>query len=104
MTRDWLLKSEGSSPPQVVGFFGGRTAAGAVLLASAALIIADKTDVRRSRVREKDPMLFDVHDRVNYAVTATMIRNAPAIRRLLLRIRLYGNAGTRRYFDFDYGR
>ena len=36
---------------------------------TAALIIADKTDVRRSRVRAKDPILFDVHDRVNYAVT-----------------------------------
>ena len=35
---------------------------------SAALIIADKTDVRRSRVRNHDPMTFDIHDRVNYAV------------------------------------
>ncbi len=34
---------------------------------SAALIIADKTDVRRSRVRGKDKTLFDIHDRVNYA-------------------------------------
>ena len=41
---------------------------------AAALIIADKTDVRRSRVRGKDPILFDVHDRVNYAVTGTRIR------------------------------
>ena len=36
---------------------------------SAALIIADKTDVRRSRVREKPKASFDIHDRVNYAVT-----------------------------------
>ena len=36
---------------------------------SAALIIADKTDVRRSRVREKERATFDIHDRVNYAVT-----------------------------------
>ena len=35
---------------------------------SAALIIADKTDVRRSRVREKERAAFDIHDRVNYAV------------------------------------
>ena len=35
---------------------------------SAALIIADKTDVRRNRVRTKDPVQFDIHDRVNYAV------------------------------------
>lgn len=36
---------------------------------SAALIIADKTDVRRSRVSEKDSTKFDIHDQVNYAVT-----------------------------------
>lgn len=35
---------------------------------SAALIIADKTDVRRSRVRNNDFLTFDIHDRVNYAV------------------------------------
>lgn len=35
---------------------------------SAALIIADKTDVRRSRVRNADMRSFDIHDRVNYAV------------------------------------
>ena len=35
---------------------------------SAALIIADKTDVRRSRVRNTDITSFDIHDRVNYAV------------------------------------
>ncbi|MBE6038973.1 MAG: HD domain-containing protein [Anaerofustis stercorihominis] len=36
---------------------------------SAALIIADKTDVRRNRVRTKDKAAFDIHDRVNCAVT-----------------------------------
>ena len=36
---------------------------------AAALILADKTDVRRSRVREKPKASFDIHDRVNYAVT-----------------------------------
>ena len=35
---------------------------------AAALILADKTDVRRSRVRPKDLHTFDIHDRVNYAV------------------------------------
>lgn len=35
---------------------------------SAALIIADKTDVRRSRVRNRELHTFDIHDRVNYAV------------------------------------
>ncbi len=35
---------------------------------AAALILADKTDVRRSRVRNTDIISFDIHDRVNYAV------------------------------------
>ncbi len=35
---------------------------------SAALIIADKADVRRSRVRNNDFTSFDIHDRVNYSV------------------------------------
>lgn len=35
----------------------------------AALILADKSDVRRSRVRQNKPSDFDIHDRVNYAVT-----------------------------------
>ena len=34
----------------------------------AAVIIADKTDVRRSRVRNKETIFADIHDRVNYAV------------------------------------
>ena len=34
---------------------------------AAALILADKTDVRRSRVRNRDTIRFDIHDRVNWA-------------------------------------
>jgi len=36
---------------------------------SAALILADKSDVHRSRVRNQDVSTFDIHDRVNFAVT-----------------------------------
>lgn len=35
---------------------------------AAALILADKSDVRRSRVRNRDALSFDIHDRVNYSV------------------------------------
>ncbi|MBO5092526.1 MAG: HD domain-containing protein [Clostridia bacterium] len=35
---------------------------------SAALILADKSDVRRTRVRNSDMTKFDIHDRVNYSV------------------------------------
>ena len=41
---------------------------------AAALILADKTDVRRSRVRNKDLASFDIHDRVNYAVEESVTR------------------------------
>lgn len=38
---------------------------------AAALILADKTDVRRSRVRNRDFATFDIHDRVNYAALSS---------------------------------
>lgn len=41
---------------------------------AAALIIADKSDVRRSRVREKNEIDFDIHDRVNYSVKKTTVK------------------------------
>ena len=41
---------------------------------SAALILADKSDVRRSRVRTTDPAKFDIHDRVNYSVTKSELK------------------------------
>ena len=43
---------------------------------AAALIIADKTDVRRSRVRNRSVAQFDIHDRVNYSVTVSEVKIA----------------------------
>ncbi|MBQ8514835.1 MAG: HD domain-containing protein [Ruminococcus sp.] len=40
---------------------------------AAALILADKSDVRRSRVRNTTLTAFDIHDRVNYAVTSSRL-------------------------------
>ena len=40
---------------------------------AAALILADKADVRRSRVRNRDKAAFDIHDRVNYSVTKSWL-------------------------------
>ena len=40
---------------------------------AAALILADKTDVRTNRVRNQDPATFDIHDRVNYAVKESQV-------------------------------
>lgn len=41
---------------------------------SAALILADKSDVRRSRVRNQDKNTFDIHDRVNYSVEKAVLK------------------------------
>lgn len=40
---------------------------------SAALILADKTDVRRNRVQNENPASFDTHDRVNYAALSSRL-------------------------------
>ncbi len=41
---------------------------------AAALILADKTDVRRSRVRNQEATAFDIHDRVNYAAKKSEVK------------------------------
>ncbi|MBQ9321499.1 MAG: HD domain-containing protein, partial [Eubacterium sp.] len=72
---------------------------------AAALIIADKTDVRRNRVREKDPMLFDVHDRVNHAVTAAKLRCGYDEKRITLYLTVDENICTMyEYFDIFLNR
>ena len=44
---------------------------------AAALILADKSDVRRNRVRNKDVATFDIHDRVNYSVEQSRLLVLP---------------------------
>ena len=46
----------------------------AVSAVSAAVILADKTDVHRSRVRRSGHIDFDIHDRVNHAVEQSFLR------------------------------
>jgi uncharacterized protein len=52
----------------------------------AALILADKSDVHRSRVRIKDPTQFDIHDRVNHAVVRSFLRVDSTVRTLTLEL------------------
>ena len=58
---------------------------------AAALILADKSDVRRSRVRTKEIAHFDIHDRVNYSVTKSelKINEAHTIVKLKLSVDTY---------------
>jgi len=55
-----------------------------VNLPSAALIVADKADIHRSRVRTRDRGEFDIHDRVNFAVVKSRLRVHSGERRIEL--------------------
>ena len=55
---------------------------------AAALIIADKSDVRRTRVRNSDFSTFDIHDRVNYSVESSNLEIAEDKRSIWLRIKI----------------
>lgn len=74
-----ILDKMGMEPPDVaavitaIGHHDDSTAYPVNAIA-AALILADKTDVRRSRVRNKDMSTFDIHDRVNYSVEHSQLR------------------------------
>ncbi|MCQ4866349.1 HD domain-containing protein [Pseudoflavonifractor phocaeensis] len=68
-----ILDKLGMDPADVavvitaIGYHDDKTAF-PVNAVAAALLLADKTDVRRSRVRNRETINFDIHDRVNYAV------------------------------------
>lgn len=60
---------------------------------SAILVLADKSDVDRSRVTDKDPSRFknDIHDRVNYATRESMIKVEPEKKRITLTLKIDTN-------------
>lgn len=71
---------------------------------SAALIIADKTDVRRNRVRD-DIASFDIHDRVNYAVTGANLKINMEERVISLNLQIDEKICTMyEYFEIFLGR
>ena len=55
---------------------------------AAALIIADKSDVRRSRVRNNDRSTFDIHDRVNYSVEESDLSISEDKKRVVLTLKI----------------
>lgn len=55
---------------------------------AAALIIADKSDVHRSRVRSEKEIKFDIHDRVNYAVTKSVLQMETERKQIILRLEI----------------
>ncbi len=70
---------------------------------AAALIIADKTDVRRSRVRNRSQAQFDIHDRVNYSVTMSKVHITEGEIKLTLTIDT-SNSTLMEYFEIFLGR
>ena len=72
---------------------------------SAALILADKTDVRRNRVRTKDTAKFDIHDRVNHAVTGSTSKVNTEERIIALNLQIDESICTMyEYFDIFLNR
>lgn len=72
---------------------------------SAALVLADKTDVRRNRVRTKDREKFDIHDRVNYAVTGSTLKINEERDTIALNLQVDEDICTMyEYFDIFLGR
>lgn len=72
---------------------------------SAALVLADKTDVRRNRVRTKDREKFDIHDRVNYAVTGSTLKINEEKDTIALNLQVDEDICTMyEYFDIFLGR
>ncbi len=58
---------------------------------SAALILADKSDVHRNRVSNKNLSNFDIHDRVNYAVTNAELNIDSEERKIILELTIDNN-------------
>ena len=78
---------------------------GAFDVCSAAVIIADKTDVRRNRVLERDRSAFDIHDRVNYAVTKAELQIDTDNKQIVLNLVVDESICTMyEYFDIFLGR
>ena len=72
---------------------------------AAALILADKSDVRRSRVRNADNGNFDIHDRVNYSVKTSDLKINKEHAHIILTLEIDTSLGSvMDYFEIFLGR
>lgn len=88
-----ILSKKGFSPDEladIIGAIGNHDegTGSAISAISAALILADKSDVRRSRVRNRDFLMSDIHDRVNYAVEKSGLSVLPEEKKIILSIKI----------------
>ena len=105
-----ILKKYDMSPVDrltVVSAIGNHdeSTGGAKDAVGAALILADKSDVRRNRVRTTDRENFDIHDRVNYAVTGSTLKVDPEEKKISLNLQVDESiCSMYEYFDIFLGR
>jgi metal-dependent HD superfamily phosphatase/phosphodiesterase len=77
----------------------------AVSPVSAAVILADKSDVHRSRVRRSGQVAFDIHDRVNHAVEQSFLRVDSGARTVSLELTIDTEISqVMEYFEIFLGR
>jgi metal-dependent HD superfamily phosphatase/phosphodiesterase len=84
------LEMDPNDIAKIIGAIGNHdeSAAYPINEITAALIIADKTDVRRSRVRHLTPVEGDIHDRVNYAVWSSNLLIDTEIKSIILSLEI----------------
>ena len=105
-----ILDKMGMPPEDVatvitaIGNHDEQTAA-AVNAVAAALIIARKTDVSRSRVRNRSTINFDIHDRVNYAAEKSDVILEPDSKTITLDLKINTEiCAVMDYFEIFTGR
>jgi uncharacterized protein len=87
---------------EVIGAIGNHHEADgcAINAVAAALILADKSDVHRSRVRNPDMISFDIHDRVNYSVERSSLKIDSASKQIVLDLTIDTSiSGVMEYFE-----
>ncbi len=105
-----LLKRLGMDPKeiaQVIAAIGNHDEGNGLPInaIAASLAIADKSDVRRSRVRNQDPTTFDIHDRVNYAVEESSLTLNKAEKTIALFLTIDTSIAAKiEYFEIFLGR
>ena len=109
MARDILKKYDLSLEDQIMVISAvshhDESTGGAMDAISAALILADKSDVRRNRVRTPEKAKFDIHDRVNYAVTGHALKVDKEAGKITLNLQIDEDICTMyEYFDIFLGR
>lgn len=104
LANEWMKKTDISMEDRITIMSAianhDESTGGAFDPVSAALILADKTDVRRNRVRDKEKAAYDMHDRVNYAVTESRLKISRSKKQISLNLQIDESICTMyEYFD-----